>query len=379
MPNGQSEYPPPDLHDNILVFDAHTDSLQRAVVDGVDLGRRSSGDPLVERSDLPRFRDGGVDAQVFAVWIDTLYVPDHAIRRSIQLIEAFHRLLDCHPDQVALARTAADVRSAVGAGKLAALLSIEGGDAIENELAVLHTYHRLGACSMTLCHSRTTDWIDSSTDEPKWNGLNDFGRSVIREMNRLGMVVDVSHVSDQAVRDVTRVSEHPVVATHSSCRALTDHPRNLSDPLLEAIAATGGMVGINFYSGFLSQAYLDEFRSRYADVLSTLNQPAHVEPEDRDRVARDRLYAMSEHDVPRPPFDTILDHIDHAVSVVGVDHVGIGTDLDVPHLSTPVGFDDVTAFPAVTRGLVERGYREEDVRKIMGENWLRVFGEVTGS
>ena len=334
---------------------------------------------MIERSDLPRFGEGGVNAQVFAVWIDTIYIPDRALLRGVQLVGALYRVLEQNPDQVALARTSADVRRIVGEGKLAALLAIEGGDAIENEMEALRMYHRLGATSMTLCHSRTTDWVDSSTDAPRWNGLNAFGRDVIREMNRLGIVVDVSHTSDKAVLDVIETSEHPVVASHSSCHALCDHPRNLRDPLLEAIAASGGVMGINFYSGFLSQSYLDEFRSRYADVLTELNKPPEVAAEDLDRVARERLYAMAEHDVPRPPFEVVLDHIDHAVSVAGVDHVGIGTDLDVPHLSTPIGFDDVTAFPAITQGLMDRGYSEEDVEKIMGGNWMRVWEAVTGA
>lgn len=348
-------------------------------MEDVDFSARSVGDPFVHRCDLPRFRDGGVKAQVFAVWVDPIFLPDHAIRRGVQQVGAFYTWLQKHPDEIELARTAGDVRRIMSEGKLAALLAIEGGDAIENELEALKMFHRLGASSMTLCHSRTTDWVDSSTDAPRWGGLNEFGRTVVREMDRLGMVVDVSHTSDQAVRDVLAASEHPVAATHSSCRALCDHPRNLSDPLIEAIAASGGVVGINFYSGFLSQHYLEELRERYPDPLSSLNEPTSVEPRDLDRVARERLYALADHDVPRPPFSVLLDHIDHAVSIAGPDHVGLGSDLDVPHLSTPVGFDDVTAFPEITRGLLERGYAEGDIEKIMGGNWLRLFGQVTGS
>ena len=348
-------------------------------MEDLDFSARTAEDPLVHRCDLPRFREGGVNAQVFAVWVDTIFLPDHAIRRGVQQVGAFYTLTQRHPDEMELARTAGDVTRIVSEGKLAALLSIEGGDAIENEIEALRMFHRLGASSMTLCHSRTTDWVDSSTDTPRWNGLNEFGRGVIEEMNRLGMVVDVSHTSDQAVRDTLAVSEHPVVATHSSCRALCDHPRNLSDVLIEAIAASGGMIGINFYSGFLSQSYLDELRARYPDPLSALNEKTAVDPRDLDRVARDRLYALAKHDVPRPPFAPLLDHIDHAVSVVGADHVGLGSDLDVPYLSTPEGFDDVTAFPLITAGLLERGYADADLEKIMGGNWMRVFGEVTGS
>ena len=369
-----------EIHEAALVFDAHTDTLQRVVMDGVDLGTRSGGDPLVERADLPRYREGGVDAQIFAAWVDTIYLPDHAARRTLQQIDAFHRVVDDNPEAVALARTARDVRRIAKSGRLAAMLSIEGGDSIQNDLGILRIYHRLGACSMTLCHSRSTDWVDSSTDAPKWNGLNDFGRDVVREMNELGMMVDVSHVSDQAVLDVVDASSAPVIASHSCCRALCDHPRNLTDELLVAVAESGGVIGINFYAGFLDQAYLDSFKQKHpSDVFAMLNAPPDVPTEELDAAARERLYTLARDDLPRPSFDVILDHIDHAVAVVGVDHVGIGTDLDVPHLATPEGFDDVSHFPSVTEGLLGRGYSEDDIRKILGANWLRVLEDVTGA
>ena len=368
-----------EIHEAALVLDAHTDTLQRVVMDGVDLAERSAGDPLVERADLPRYRDGSVNAQIFAAWVDTIYLPDHAARRTLRQIDAFHQMIDDNPESVGLARTAGDVRRLAESGRFAALLSIEGGDSIHDDLGMLRIYHRLGACSMTLCHSRSTDWVDSATDVPKWNGLNDFGRDVVREMNELGMMVDVSHVSDQAVLDVVAASNAPVIASHSCCRALCDHARNLTDELLAAVAGSGGVIGINFYSGFLDQAYLDELnQTKTADVFALLNAPPDIPTEELDDVARERLYSLTRDDLPRPPFSVILDHIDHAVAVVGVDHVGIGTDLDVPHLSTPVAFDDVSHFPRVTEGLVGRGYTETDIRKILGENWLRVLGVVTG-
>ncbi len=365
-----------DVHANALVLDAHTDTLQRLVMDGVDLGVRSSGDPLVERADLPRYAEGGVDAQIFAVWVDTIYVPHHAARRAFQQIDAFHNVLEEHPDRVGLARTGQGVRDLAAGGRFAMLLSIEGGDAIQNDLGILRTFHRLGACSMTLCHSRTTDWVDSSTDEPRWNGLNDFGREVIAEMNRLRMVVDVSHTSDQAVQDVLAISEQPVIASHSCCRELCDHARNLPDELIRGIAERGGVVGINFYSAFVDQQYLDAYRATHEDGLAALNKPVEVPAEDLDAVARERLYSHAVRDVPRPPFESLLDQIDRMVDVAGIDHVGIGTDLDVPHLSTPEGFDDVTHFPRITQGLLERGYPTDHVKKILGDNFLRVLDEV---
>jgi membrane dipeptidase len=365
-----------DLHSESLVLDAHTDTLQRLVMDGIDLGVRSTGDPLIERADLPRYLEGGVDAQIFAAWVDGIYVPHHAARRALQQIDAFHGVLETHPDRVGMARTGQDVRTLAAEGRFAMLLSIEGGDAIQGDLGILRTFHRLGACSMTLCHSRTTDWVDSSTDEPRWNGLNNFGRQVILEMNRLRIVVDVSHTSDQAVQDVLDVSAQPVIASHSCCRELCDHARNLPDELIRGIAAKGGVVGINFYSAFVDQGCLDTYRAKHDDALTAMNKPVEVSPGDLDRVARERLYGHSVDDVPRPPFGSLLDQIDRMVEVAGIDHVGLGTDLDVPHLSTPEGFDDVTHFPLITEGLLARGYPAEDVKKILGTNFLRVLDEV---
>ncbi len=365
-----------ELHASALVLDAHTDTLQRPVMDGVDLSVRSSDETMAERADLPRYAEGGVDAQIFAVWVDTIYLPHHAARRALQQIDAFHRVLEKHPDRVGLARTGQDVRELAAAGRFAMLLSIEGGDAIQNDTGILRAYHRLGACSMTLCHSRTTDWVDSSTDEPRWNGLNDFGRDVIAEMNRLGMAVDVSHTSDQAVRDVLDASERPVIASHSNCRELCDHARNLSDDLIKSIAERGGVIGINFYSAFVDQTYLDAYRDTHEDGLAAMNKPVEVPAEDLDRMARERLYGHAVRDVPRPPFESLLDQIDRMVDVAGIDHVGLGSDLDVPYLSTPEGFDDVTHFPRITRGLLDRGHAAADIEKILGTNFLRVLDEV---
>ncbi len=345
-------------------------------MDGVDLGIRSSGDPLVERADLPRYAEGGVNAQIFAVWVDTIYLPHHAVRRALQQIDAFHHVLEEYPDRVGFARTGQDVRDLAADGRFAMLLSIEGGDAIQNDLGLLRAYGRLGACSMTLCHSRTTDWVDSSTDEPRWNGLNDFGREVIAEMNRLRMVVDVSHTSDQAVRDVLAVSNQPVIASHSCSRELCDHARNLPDELIRGIAERGGVVGINFYSAFVDQQYLNGYRAAHEDALTALNKPVDVPAEDLDRVARERLYSHAVRDVPRPPFESLLDQIDRMAEVAGIDHVGLGSDLDVPYLTTPEGFDDVTHFPRITEGLLARGHSADDLGKILGANFLRVLDVV---
>jgi membrane dipeptidase len=357
----------------VTVFDAHGDSLQRVLIDGADLGRFPRG-----QADLPRWKAGGFGAQVFAVWVDTVYVPHHAVKRALQQIDAFHSFLDKYPKRVALARTGSDIRRIMRSGRLAALLSIEGGDAIQKDLGVLRLYHRLGASSMTLTHSRTTDWADSSTDTPRWGGLNDLGREVIREMNRLRMIVDVSHVSDDTIRAVLEVSRQPIIASHSSCKALCSHPRNLSDELLKAIAKKGGVIGMNFYAEFLDQHYHDGMKAKHRDLLGALNKPPQVAPEELDSVAAERLRVFFNDRLPSPPFERILDHIDHAVKVAGIDHVGIGADLDSGPIPLPEGFNDVGDYQKVARGMRDRGYSERDVKKVMGGNFLRVFEKVTG-
>lgn len=362
------------VHERAIVWDAHMDSLQRVLIHGIDLGQRGDA-----QADLVRWKEGGVDVQVFAVWVDTVYGKHHAARRSLQQIDAFHCLLEAYPDRIELARSADDIRRIVSSGKLAALLAIEGGLSIQNDLAILRTYHRLGATSMTLTHSATIDWADSSTDAPRWKGLNDLGRGVIREMNRLHMVVDISHVSDDTVRDVLDVSDDPIIASHSSVRALCNHPRNLSDELIRAIADARGVIGINFYAGFLCQEYNNRFKATHRDLLAELNEPHDLAPDALDAFAAERLrnFYTASLELPRPPFSRIAEHIDYIVQLVGIDHVGIGSDLDSGPIPTPIGLDTVSDYPRITEALLRRGYEETDVEKILGGNFLRVFEEVT--
>ncbi len=362
------------LHDRALVWDAHMDTLQRVLVRGDDLGER-----MGEQTDLPSWREGGFGAQVFAVWIDGIYARRHAARRALQLIDAFHAQLARHADRMALARTAGDVRRITGEGRLAALLSIEGGLAIEEDLGVLRSYHRLGATCMTLTHAGSISWADASTDAPRSGGLSAFGRQVIEEMNRLGMVVNVSHTSDATVRAVLETSRAPIIASHSCCRALCEHPRNLTDELMRAIADHGGVIGINFFSGFLDQDFQRAMFESHGDVLAVMKEPVDVAPEALDALAGERMAGFFHGTPPRPPFERILEHIEHAVRVVGADHVGLGSDLDSPMLPTPAGMDGVADYPKITEGLLRRGMREADVEKVLGGCWLRVWGEVVGA
>jgi membrane dipeptidase len=360
------------LHARSLVWDCHMDTLQGPVTDGADLGA-----PSARWHHLAQWRAGGIRAQVFAIWVDTIYAPHHAARRALQQVDAFWQLCERHPDLIEAARTAADVRRIARTGRLAALLSLEGGLAIQNDLALLRTFHRLGVSSMTLTHSNTIDWVDSSTDAPRSHGLSPFGREVVAEMNRLGMVVDVSHVSDAAVRDVLATSVQPVVASHSCARAVCDHPRNLPDELLRAIADGGGVIGVNFYAAFVDRLTWDATVAARADVLARLNRAETVAPDDLDRAARERLLGFFAPPVPVPPAARLVDHLMHMVRVAGEDHVGLGSDLGSPGLPTPVGLGSPADFPAITEALLARGLGEAAVEKILGRNFLRVWEAVT--
>ena len=362
------------LHDGALVWDCHMDTLQGVVAEGVDLGL-----PSERWHHLGQWAEGGIRAQVFAVWTDTIYAPHHAARRALQQVDAFHELCARHPDRIELARTAADVRRIARAGKLAGLLSLEGGLSIQNDLALLRTFHRLGVSSMTLTHSNSIDWVDSSTDVARSGGLGERGREVVAEMDRIGMVVDVTHVSDAAVRDVLEASRQPVIASHSCARALCDHPRNLSDELLRAIAEHGGVIGLNFYAAFLDLQTWEATMAARGDLLAQLNTPPVVEPDALDAQAAHRILTFFSARVPVPPFATLVDHLIHLIDVAGEDHVGLGSDLGSPGIPTPPGAGSPADFPRITEALLARGLGESTVRKVLGGNFLRVWETVTRS
>ncbi|MGE0554934.1 MAG: dipeptidase [Gemmatimonadales bacterium] len=359
------------LHQRTMVWDAHCDSLQRVIVDDVDLGLAGSG-----QCDLPAWKAGGVKAQVFAVWVDTIYAPDHAARRAFEQIAAFHQFLGRYPDRVGLALTGGDVRRLASEGKLAAMLALEGGVAIQNDLGLLGSYARRGATSMTLTHSASLDWVDSSTDVARSNGLSAFGREVIAEMNRLRMIVDLSHVSDAVIEQVTELSTAPVIASHSSAKALCNHPRNLTDRLARAIADTGGVVGVNFVNEIIDQACHD--RNAGGGVLHALNQPTHYRADQLDRVAAERIRGFFMDQTHRPPFERIVEHILHLVNVAGADHVGLGADMDACRIPLPEGFDGARDYPKITEALCGSGLSDDQIEKILGGNFLRVFEAVRG-
>ncbi|MGH0035018.1 MAG: dipeptidase [Myxococcota bacterium] len=371
---------PPDpraLHFESVVIDTHSDTTPRFEDPTWDFTARH--DPADGHQDAPRMREGGLDVQFWSIYMGEREGDGRAVREALERIDAVERLVDAHPDEMVLARSAAEIREGVAAGKLVHLMGVEGGHIIEDNLAVLRTYHRLGVRYMTLTHSFHTSWADSSgTREPPppvHGGLTEFGESVVREMNRLGMMIDVSHVSDETFEDVLRVSAAPVIASHSSCRAVADHVRNLSDSMLADLAARGGAVMINFYPAYIdarARAATQAYFARHGSHLKALREELADDPP-AWRAARRAHYA--EHPVPSAPLESLLAHFDHALRVAGPDHVGLGADWDgVP--SMPEGMEDVSRLPDLTRALLERGHSPETVRKVLGENLLRVMAEV---
>jgi len=296
------------------------------------------------------------------------------VRRTLDLRDAIQTMLDAHKDKIELATTAADIKRIVKANKIAAILTVEGGHTIDDDLRVLRMYYQLSIRSMTLTHSRNNNWADSATDKPEHNGLTDFGKEVVREMNRLGMLVDVSHVSDKTFYDALAVTTKPVIISHSSMRALSDVPRNVTDEMLWALAKNGGVIGINFGEGFVNPADAEALRSdiktETADTLLTGRALDDYAAEDVRKLFGNRVKVAA-------TVEDVANHIDHAVKIAGIDHVGIGSDFDGIS-GPPNGLDDVSKMPALIAVLLNRGYAKRDLKKILGGNFLRVIREVTG-
>ena len=362
------------LHREALVWDTHNDLSYRVRYEGLDIGQRLPGGHV----DIPRLEEGGVDVQTVALYIENFLYPHpgQCVRQTKELLTAMHGAIAQNADRVELARTGADVKRIVASGKIAMPLAIEGGHAIENSLDNLREFHAGGVSSMTLTHNVSHGWADSGADEARWGGLNDLGRDVVREMNRLGMVVDISHVSDEAFFDVLEVTEDPVIASHSGCRALHPHRRNMSDEMLRALAQNGGVIGIVFVLNYLTPEYAEAMSELRAVGRPWFRQVPTVEDFDL-RIALQHLNQSRDWPLEnRPTIEDVLDHIDHAVRITGVDHVGLGADM-YPRTPSPVGIRGVHDYPNITRGLKERGYSDEDVGKIMGGNFLRVWKQVT--
>ena len=362
------------LHQDALVWDTHNDLAYRVLYENLDIGERLPAGHV----DIPRLREGGVDVQGVALYVENfLYeIPGQCSRQTHELLEAMRNAIESHSDDVELARTADDVERIVASGKIAMPIAIEGGHAIEASLDKLREFYELGVSSMTLTHNVSHDWADAGADDPKWGGLNDLGRDVVREMNELGMVIDISHVSDSTFFDVMETTEDPVIASHSGCRALNPHHRNMSDDQLRALGENGGVIGIVFVLNYLTPEYLDAMTALRAVGRDAFRQVPEIEDLDL-RIVVNHLNASRDWPLEdHPTIEDVLDHIDHAVQVAGVDHVGLGADM-YPRTPSPVGIRGVEDYPNITRGLKERGYSDEDVRKILGGNFLRVWKAVT--
>jgi membrane dipeptidase len=321
-------------------------------------------------TDMARLHQGRVGAQFWSVYIPSEVTGDAAIRETIEQIDSVKRLVKAYPNDLALARTADDVVRIHRSGRIASLIGIEGGHQIGGSLAALRQFYELGARYMTFTHFKNNEFADSATDDPKWHGINDFGRAVIHEMNRLGMLVDLSHVSDDTMRDALKASRAPLIFSHSSARALDDHPRNVPDDILKLVAANGGVVMVNFYTGYVS----DEVRKRNAEGAAEearLKSLYVGQPDKRD--AAMKAWAAA-HPVPAVTVAQVADHVEHIAKVAGYDHVGIGGDLDgIGYDEAPAGMNSVSGYPLLFAELIRRGWSDQNLAKLAGGNVLRVM------
>jgi membrane dipeptidase len=370
------------LHAEAIVVDTHLDAPDQLAGKWADVATRGATDHF----DLPRAREGGLTAPFFSIYVAASYAEHGAARRALELIDLTHRVVDGHPKDLMLGGSVADIRAAKHAGKLAILMGIEGGHAIEDSLGVLREMYRAGVRYMTLTHTNTNHWADSSGPfyEPDFDpkksavhdGLTAFGKDVVKEMNRIGMIVDISHVSDATIRDVLGVSRAPVMASHSSCRALSNMPRNLTDDQIKQIAAKGGVVMINVGSGFLDQKVYDEFTAGLAKVRPEYLKLKATYAKDPARLRTELLTLYKKQGTPtRAAFAKVVDHIEHVITIGGEDAVGIGDDFDGIQ-DPPIGFEDVSFYPKISEELLRRGHSEAQVKKVLGENFLAFFARV---
>ena len=370
------------IHDSALVVDTHADTPQRFLDGNYDIGTADPKD--IGHISLDKARAGNLGAEFFSIWVDPTTNQGHFAQHTLDLIDSVYEQAARHPDRMTMAYSVEDIKRAHKQKKLAALMGIEGGHSIENDLHLLRDFYRLGVRYMTLSWSNTNEWADSSgdIDDPKiqhHNGLTDFGKQVVLEMNRLGMMVDIAHVADKTFLDAIATTKAPLIASHSCARALTNHPRNMTDDMLRAVAKNGGVVQVNFYSAFVDESYRkaaeEQKKEREAAVdeyvakKKAMGQP--VTYLDKDRIERE--WAAK---IPRPPLESLIAHIDHTAKVAGVDHVGLGSDFDGVSGATPTGIDSAADLPKITQALLDLGYSAEDIDGILGGNLLRVFSEV---
>jgi membrane dipeptidase len=378
---------PEQVQRSAIVIDTHADTPQRFVDENFDLG-----DPLGNGNfNLESARKGNLGAEFFSIWVDPVPNKGHYARRTLILIDAVKQQIAKHPDQMMFVATPEGIELAHRERKLAALMGIEGGHSIEDSIALLRQYYALGVRYMTLTWSNSNGWADSSGDINDTSiphtkeGLSEFGKDVVYEMNRLGMMVDISHVSDRTFYRTLVITRAPVIASHSAARALCDAQRNMTDDMLRAVAnsggpnSKGGVVQVNFYSAFVSQAYRDAQKAiepQANKAVEALKEKFKAEGKEAPQIEIEKLQRQWADKIPRPPLSALIDHIDHIAKVAGVDHVGLGSDFDGVGGQLPEGIDSPADLPKITAALMARGYSAEDCRKILGGNLLRVFREV---
>ncbi len=359
------------LHFSTIVLDTHDDTTQRFFSKDFDIGKRNPDGHI----DIPRMREGGMNAIFFSIWIDGRIMGPPAVQKALDQIDAVHENVRKHSKDLVFARTAEEVRRAHAEGKIAALMGVEGGHMIGNDIRVLRMFGQLGVRYMTLTHFYNDEWADSSTDKPAHNGLTEFGKEIVREMNRQGILVDISHVSDKTFYDALEVSKAPLIASHSSCRAICNHVRDMSDDMIKALAAKGGVIQINYEKSFIDQAYKDAYDKATGGVVQHMDQLVKACNNDEECIGRElaktERQLTAEGKLPRVSWEKIIEHIDHAVKLAGPDHVGLGSDFD--GATMPDGLEDCSKLPKITEALMRKGYRDDDIRKILGGNTLRVM------
>jgi membrane dipeptidase len=361
------------LHQRAIVIDGHADTPQRLLDSRFDIAERHADGNV----DIPRMREGGLDAVFFSIWVPGTVKGRAAEERALRQIEAVRTAVTAHPSDLALATTAADIRKAAAENKIAVLMGVEGGHMIRSDLDVLRRYASLGVRYVTLTHNYNTEWADAATAKPTHGGLTQFGRTIVHELNRLGVMVDLSHVSDKTFADVLEITSAPVIASHSSCRVFSNASRNMTDDMIRALARNGGVMMINYNAAFLSEDFRVAPRTKpYADLLRLEERACSGGDQACRTMATERINqtAMRNGLLPAVTWERILDHIDHAVKIGGVDHVGLGSDFD--GATMPLGMEDAAKLPKITEALLKRGYAESDIEKILGGNILRVMEEV---
>ncbi|PKP06111.1 MAG: membrane dipeptidase [Bacteroidetes bacterium HGW-Bacteroidetes-5] len=353
------------LHQSAFVLDSHCDT-PLVLIDGANLGERLHKGHF----DFIRMREGGLDAVFFAIYTSGKLEPDAATRRALQLIARTFDAVESNSDKVTMAFSAEDAYRNREMGLGSVFIGMENGAPIQKDLSLLRLFYDMGIRYMTLCHAADNEICDSCASKDKrWNGLSPFGIEVVKEMNRLGMLIDVSHISDQSFYDVLKYTTKPVVATHSCCRSIANHPRNLTDQMIVDLASNGGVIQINFYPPFLNSDYAKDFWP-LCDAFEEAQDRYREDPKKFKKILQDAEKAMLA--LERPSFTEIADHIDHVVKLVGVKHVGIGSDFDGIEV-TPVGMEGVDKLPVLTKELKSRGYSDDDIKLILGENFLRLL------